>query len=80
MDSPGMAWSDIARSAYLAYLNCAGGNGLFPPTWEALQDAERYAWEAASRHGFHLAQYANHTARVGHLDEQRWHGWTPPIA
>jgi hypothetical protein len=75
---PGMAWSEIAKSSYLVYLNCAGAHGMYPPAWEALHDAERYAWEAAARHACHIAQYADASHKAGAMNEQKWHGWTPP--
>jgi hypothetical protein len=70
----GMAWTDIAASAYRAYAVSTGnknyqGNPM--PTWDELPQAIRTAWESAARQvGDCINGYQG--------DESRWLGWVPP--
>lgn len=73
--TPGMAWSDIAASAYKAYAASTGNKnyqGLPMPAFEDLPVAIRTAWEAAARQVGECVLYNF----PGH--EQRWEGWVPP--
>jgi hypothetical protein len=77
---PGMAWRDIAASAYRAY-SASTGNKNFRgdpmPTFDDLPQPIKTAWEAAVRQ-------ADHCSRLGPepapdvLAETRWNGWLPP--
>jgi len=74
----GMAWRDIAASAYKAYGASTGNKnyqGLLMPEWKDLTPAIQTAWEAAAR------QVGECTSLVGDTlppDEQNWAGWIPP--
>lgn len=74
----GMAWRDIAASAYKAYAASTENKnyqGLPMPEWKDLTPAIRIAWEAAAR------QVGECTSLVGDTrppDEQSWAGWIPP--
>lgn len=65
----GMAYSDMTRSAYLAY--AANINHLLPK-FEDLSQAEQTAWEAAVR------QVCDCVENRSPGNESRWLGWTPP--
>ena len=72
----GMAWRDIAASAYRAYAANTGnknfqGNPM--PTWDELPRRIQIAWEAAVRQ----ASLGVPVPSI-ELDEQRWAGWVPP--
>lgn len=74
----GMAWSDVAASAYRAYAASTGNKnyqGLPMPAFEDLPQPIRTAWEAAVRQtGICLDNsQGDPTAQ-----EQMWIGWTPP--
>ena len=77
--SPGMAWRDIAASAYYAYK--ASSTARFEAVrpgmpWQAFEDLteeQRVAWEAAVRQ----VGACLDTGRAG--DEERWAGWRPPV-
>jgi hypothetical protein len=71
----GMAWVDIAASAYRAYAASTGNKnfrGDPMPAWADLPAPIRTAWEAAVRQ-------AGTCLEFGHvMDESRWTGWAPP--
>ena len=72
--SPGMAYQDIAVSAYRAYAASTGnknyqGNPM--PAFADLPVAIQTAWEAAVR------QVETCYERMPR-DEQAWQGWVPP--
>lgn len=74
----GMAWSDIAASAYRAYAASTGNKnfrGEPMPAFSDLPQPIKTAWEAAVRQaGICLdSTMGDPTAR-----EQYWNGWTPP--
>jgi hypothetical protein len=71
----GMAWSDIAASAYRAYAASTGNKnfrGEPMPDFSALPQSIRTAWEAAVRQAGYCIDSGNPT------DESRWAGWLPP--
>jgi hypothetical protein len=71
----GMAWCDIAASAYRAYAACTGNKnfrGEPMPAFEDLPPAIRNAWEAASRQVGSCLEYPNGG------DESRFAGWISP--
>lgn len=79
----GMAWSDIAGSAYRAYAANRGNKdyrGEELPAWDVLPEHIRSAWEAAVRQ----VDFCLTKGRHGNSDvvirehEQKWTGWTPP--
>lgn len=74
----GMAWSDIAVSAYRAY-SASTGNKNFRgepmPAFDDLPQSIRVAWEAAVRQA---GECQSRTAKQGPPDEGRWAGWVPP--
>ena len=74
----GMAWSEIAKSAYLAYAASTDNKnfrGEEMPKFEDLPIAIQTAWECAVRQtGRCLNERGEHFA--GNLDEQFWKGWT----
>jgi len=74
----GMAWSDIAVSAYRAYAASTGNKnyqGLPMPAWENLTRPIQIAWEAAVRQTGECIGLLGDTRPP---DEQRWAGWAPP--
>lgn len=81
--TPGMAWRDIAASAYRAYAASTGNKnfrGDPMPAFADLPQPIRTAWEAAVRQAGYCL-----TSRMGVIDgpppdEQRWAGWVPPHA
>jgi hypothetical protein len=80
-ESPGMAWRDIAASAYRAYAASTGNKnfrGEPMPEFDALPQPIRTAWEAAVRQAGSLAAVSMSDAVPEHLNEQRWSGWVPP--
>ena len=78
--TPGMAWGDIAKSAYRAYAASMGNKnfrGEPMPVFSDLPQAIQVAWEAAVRQaGFCLS--LNQSELEEALDESRWAGWVPP--
>jgi len=74
----GMAWSDIAHSAYRAY-SWSTGNKNFRgdpmPPWGELPDQIKTAWEAAIRQAGACTDDPTAVDR-----ESRWKGWVPPSA
>jgi len=76
--SAGMAWNDIAASAYRAYAASTGNKnfrGEPMPAFEDLPVAIQTAWEAAARHVGNLTRFP-----IDDLSamEESWTGWTPP--
>lgn len=74
----GMAWRDIAASAYRAYgasTNNKNYQGLPMPKWEELTREIQTAWEAAARQ---VGECVNATGNISPPDEQTWQGWIPP--
>lgn len=76
--SPGMAWSDIASSAYRAYAASTGnknyqGNPM--PAFDDLPAPIRVAWEAAVRQAGDCLKVQMEGPAP---DEQHWAGWLPP--
>lgn len=72
----GMAWSDIASSAYMAYAASTGGKnfrGEPMPAFEDLPQPIRTAWEAAVRQAGDCIERPR-----GINDPRRWTGWLPP--
>jgi hypothetical protein len=78
--TPGMAWRDVAASAYRAYAASTGNKnfrGEPMPEFDALPQPIRTAWEAAVRQaGSCLID--NPGCPPTAPDEQRWSGWVPP--
>ena len=78
MDSNGMSWTEIAKSAYLAYSASTENKnyqGSQMPEFENLPERIRLAWECAVRQVdrcFHLR--GEHFA--GTIDETSWEQWT----
>lgn len=74
----GVAWRDIAASAYRAYAASTGNKnfrGDPMPAFGDLPPAIRTAWEAAVRQ----AGSCLDTRGEGPApDESRWAGWVPP--
>lgn len=78
--SPGMAYTDIAASAYRAYAASTGNKnyrGEPMPEFESLPQAIQTAWEAAIRQ-VEICLRPNYGVIDEHKDEQRWAGWIPP--
>lgn len=74
----GMAWRDIAVSAYRAYAASTGNKnyqGLPMPDWEDLTQPIQIAWEAAARQ---VGECTTITGDAVPPDEQTWAGWIPP--
>lgn len=74
----GMAWSEIAASAYRAYAASTGNKnfrGDPMPEFDALPAAIKVAWEAAVRQAASCRHYG---AGQAVPDEGRWKGWLPP--
>ncbi len=74
----GMAWRDIAASAYRAYAASTGNKnfrGEPMPAFGDLPQPIRTAWEAAVRQAGHCLEKRG---AIDPLDEQRWSGWVPP--
>lgn len=77
----GMAWSDIAASAYRAYAASTGNKnfrGDPMPEFSCLPRAIQVAWEAAARQ----VGYCSHQPpflydQPMNLNESRWAGWLP---
>lgn len=69
----GMAWSDIAASAYRAYAASMGTTMM--PQWEHLPKITHIAWEAAVRQAGECIGLLGNTRPP---DEQRFQGWVPP--
>lgn len=77
---PGMAWRDIAASAYRAYAASTGNKnfrGDPMPEFDALPQAIQTAWEAAVRQAASLAGSTMESVPAS-LNESRWAGWIPP--
>lgn len=68
----GIAWADVAASAYHAYAASTGNTNY--QAWDALPQAIRTAWEAAARQVGSVV----HGGSYGLGMEQRWAGWVPP--
>ncbi len=76
----GMAWSDIAASAYRAYaVSTANKNfrGDPMPVFDDLPQPIKTAWEAAVRQADVASAYTEDPSGLK-ASEQRWSGWTPP--
>ncbi len=76
----GMAWSDIASSAYRAYAASTGNKnfrGDPMPIFDDLPQAIKTAWEAAVRQADRASHYVNDPSGL-EASEQRWAGWVPP--
>jgi hypothetical protein len=77
---PGLAWRDVASSAYRAYAASTGGKnfrGDPMPPFDQLPRPIRTAWEAAVRQaGDCLAAGPGGPPP----DEAHWAGWLPPGA
>ena len=73
----GMAWCEIAASAYRAYAVSTGRKNYqgFPmPEWYDLPLAIQTAWEAAARQ---VERCMYHPA-IAAQSEEHWSGWIPP--
>lgn len=73
----GMAWSDMAASAYRAYAHSTGNKnfrGDPMPALEDLPDAIKTAWNAATRQVGNCLESGEQA--IGW--EDRWKGWIPP--
>lgn len=71
---PGLAWSEIAASAYAAYGHSTGNKnfrGDPMPRWDQLPVPIRTAWEAAVRH-------ASDVSVNPASDPEMWAGWVSP--
>jgi transcriptional regulator with XRE-family HTH domain len=76
--SPGMAWRDIASSAYRAYAASTGNKnfrGEPMPAVDALPQPIQTAWEAAVRQVDRCRMVVMGGPPV---DESGWAGWVPP--
>ncbi len=76
----GMAWQDIAASAYRAYAASTGNKnfrGEPMPAFDDLPQPIKTAWEAAVRQADVASVYMEDPAGLK-ASEQRWSGWTPP--
>lgn len=74
----GMSWTEIAKSAYLAYAASTGNKnyqGLPMPAFEDLPETIRVAWECAVRQTRVCLEISGER-RAGTLDEQQWEGYT----
>lgn len=74
----GMAWRDIAASAYKAYAAStehSAYRGLPLKEWKNLHPAIQIAWEAAARQVGECVTVIGDTLPP---DEQNWAGWIPP--
>ena len=74
----GMAWVDIARSAYRAYAASTGNNnfrGDPMPKFDDLPASIQIAWEAAIRQAGDCLYFCK--THGPPLDEARWAGWIP---
>ena len=75
---PGMAWADIANSAYKAYAAVTGNKnfrGEQMPAFEELPPMIQKAWEAAARQAYVcLDDKMDGTPP----DERRWANWEKP--
>lgn len=74
----GMAWRDIAESAYKAYAASTRNKnyqGLPMPEWQNLTPAIQTAWEVAARQ---VGECVSLTGDTMPPDEQSWAGWVPP--
>lgn len=79
---PGMAWREIAKSAYLAYGHFVGFKNAFGgdmPKWEDLPERIRHAWEAAIRQADYCQQEKGMDAKGGECQEERFANWKPPV-
>lgn len=75
--SPGMAWSEIAASAYRAYAASTGNKnyqGLPMPAFDNLPVAIQTAWEAAVRQ----VDVCLRSGEAAASYEQNWAGWQRP--
>lgn len=73
----GMAWRDIAASAYRAYAASTGNKnfrGEQMPEYENLPRPIQVAWEAAVRQVGNCFNSPDHALAT----EQSWAGWQPP--
>lgn len=74
----GMAWVDMAASAYRAYAASTGNRnfrGEPMPAWSELPLPIRVAWEAAARQ---VGSCFGARPDGPPPDESRWQGWVPP--
>jgi len=72
----GMAWRDVAASAYRAYAASTGKKnyqGLPMPEFDALPQSIQTAWEASVRQAHHCLEFREDAG-----GEERWAGWVPP--
>jgi hypothetical protein len=76
----GMAWCEIAKTAYRAYAASTGNKnfrGDPMPDWYDLPQPIRTAWEAAARQvGACLGETGE--GKSEQFDVSRWIGWEPP--
>lgn len=75
--TPGMAWRDIAASAYRAYAASTGNKnyrGEPMPDFADLPDAIKTAWQAAVRQANECYLQGDDAKEL----EQSWAGWTAP--
>ncbi len=76
----GMAWRDIAASAYRAYAASTGNKnfrGDPMPAFDNLPQAIKTAWEAAVRQADVSRAFSEDPAALREC-EQHWAGWIPP--
>lgn len=74
----GMAWDEVAASAYRAYSASTGNKnfrGEEMPGFASLPAPIRVAWQAAVRQAVVCTHYGSGQAAP---DESRWKGWLPP--
>jgi len=74
----GMSWSEIVKSAYLAYSASTDNKnfrGEEMPKFEDLPIAIQTAWECAVRQTGNCLRLAGEH-HAGNLDEQSWKAWT----
>jgi hypothetical protein len=74
----GMAWSEIAKSAYLAYSASTDNKnfrGEEMPKFEDLPVKIQTAWECAVRQAADCS-FLTGEVKAGALNEYRWKNWT----
>lgn len=80
MEVAGMAWRDIAKSAYKAYAASTGNKnyqGLPMPEFEDLPQKIQTAWEASVRQADFCIRMTPPEQSLTD-SEQQWKGWIPP--
>lgn len=74
----GMAYREVAKSAYIAYGHAVGFKNAFGgqmPEWDALPDRIKVAWEAAVRQANHCYTSGGLGSTGGAMNEDRFARW-----